>query len=79
LEKIVQQIQVGIITADDKGRIITQNTGARRILNVDNTRSLEHLANLPIPLPKKIPSSDIVSMLDNDLDKRYFYSARPIP
>jgi len=72
LEKIVQQIQVGIITADDKGRIITQNTGARRILNVDNTRSLEHLANLPIPLPKKIPSSDIVSMLDNDLDKRIF-------
>lgn len=72
LEKIVQQIQVGIITADDEGRIINMNTSAQRILNVEHASPIERLDKLPLALPKKSPSSEIISLLENDLDKRVF-------
>ncbi len=72
LEKIVEQIQVGIITSDSDGRIFNHNLSARRILGLKDSSLLEHTQQLPIDLAREIPSSKIVSLIEGDSQKRVF-------
>ena len=72
LEKIIGQIDIGVITADSSGQIAAINPAALLMLNLEAPQQLTNLAQLPLALPGQSPAKALVELkLGSQVKKLY--------
>jgi two-component system nitrogen regulation sensor histidine kinase NtrY len=61
LEKIITQIHIGVITADEDGNISVMNNAATIMLNIQQSATIKNLQQLNITLPDNTPAKELIS------------------
>ncbi|MBX2859464.1 MAG: hypothetical protein KTR17_12450 [Cellvibrionaceae bacterium] len=72
LQKIIDQIQVGVITLDLRGRLYSINAAAKRILELKPTNPLYSVSDLPIHFDHSRPVKTIINITQHNCIKRLF-------
>lgn len=71
LEKIITQIDIGVITADEAGNIAAMNSAAIAMLNIQQPALVDNIRQLNVVLPEH-PAKELVEMkLGEEVKKLY--------
>lgn len=72
LEKIITQIDIGVITADAEGTIAVMNNAAVQMLNVAQPKHINNLNQLPLSLPNQSPAKELLQLQLGEQTKKLY-------
>lgn len=72
LEKIITQIDIGVITADDSGNISVMNNAAMIMLNIRQPKLIKNLQQLNLTLPDKVPTKELINLDTGEQIKKLY-------
>ena len=72
LEKIITQIDIGVITADEEGNIIVMNNAAIIMLNIRQPKLVNNLGQLNLTLPDKAPAKELINLDTGEQIKKLY-------
>ncbi len=72
LEKIITQINIGVITADDKNTITVMNNAAVQMLNIEQPNAIKNLQQLNLLLPNSSPTKELINLHINGKSKKLY-------
>lgn len=72
LEKIITQIDIGVITADAEGNIAVINNAAVQMLNISQSKQVNNLAQLNLSLPNQNPAKELLQLQIGEQTKKLY-------
>jgi two-component system, NtrC family, nitrogen regulation sensor histidine kinase NtrY len=72
LEKIITQIDIGVITADEQGKISVMNNAAAIMLNIQNPELVKNLQELNLTLTANAPTKELITRETGDKTKKLY-------
>ncbi len=72
LEKIITQIDIGVITADAEGNIAVINNAAVQMLNIIQPKQVNNLKQLHLSLPSQNPAKELLQLQVGEQTKKLY-------
>lgn len=72
LEKIITQIDIGVITADEHGKISVMNNAAAIMLDISKPELIQNLEQLNLTLATHVPAKELISLETGDKTKKLY-------